>query len=101
MSVGRLFYVHPGVGELYYLQILLNTVRGLTCYEDIKTVNSVLYPSFGDACYVTSLLDDDKEYIDGITEASFWRSGHFLRCLFITMLYSISVSRPEFIWEST
>ena len=71
MSVGRIFYVQLGVGELYYLKILLNTVKGPTCFEDIRTVNGVQYPTFKEACFVLGLLDDDKEYIDGIVEASF------------------------------
>ena len=97
MVFGRLFYTHPGAGELYYMRILLNTIRGPTCYEDIRTVNGALYPSSRDACYAFRLLDDDKEYTGGITEASFWRLGHFLRCLFVTMLYSNCVSKPEFV----
>ena len=26
--VGRIFYVHPGAGEKYYLRLLLNSVKG-------------------------------------------------------------------------
>jgi ATP-dependent DNA helicase PIF1 len=47
------------------------------------------------------LLDDDKEYIDGIKEASQWGSGATLRNLFATLLFSDSMSRPEYVWEET
>ncbi|XP_075492602.1 uncharacterized protein LOC142530668 [Primulina tabacum] len=67
-SIGRIFYVPPGCGEMYYLRCLLNVNRGATCYDDITFVNSVKYRSFRDACYALGLLNDDKEYIDCIIE---------------------------------
>ncbi|XP_073041919.1 uncharacterized protein [Primulina eburnea] len=45
------------------------SIRGATCYDDISIVNDVQYRSFRDACYALGLLNDDKEYIDGIVEA--------------------------------
>ncbi|XP_042003866.1 uncharacterized protein LOC121752843 [Salvia splendens] len=74
-SRGRLFYVAPGSGDIYYLRYLLNIVKGATSYEDIRCVNGV-QDTFRDACYALGLLDDDKEYVDGIIEASFWSSAH-------------------------
>ena len=63
-------YHPPGSGEIYYLRLLLNFVRGPTCYKEIRTVDGVVYPTFRDACYTRGLLDDDREYIDAIYEAS-------------------------------
>ncbi|XP_052194505.1 uncharacterized protein LOC127802605 [Diospyros lotus] len=40
-SIGRMFYVILGTGELYYLRTLLTIVRDATTYDDIKTVNGV------------------------------------------------------------
>ncbi|XP_052206923.1 uncharacterized protein LOC127811252 [Diospyros lotus] len=98
-SIGRIFYVPPGCGEMYYLRTLLNIVRGPKSYEEIRCVNGVQYDSFRDACYALGLLDDDKEYIDGIVEASHWGSAQSLRNLFATLLASDSLSRPEYVWE--
>ncbi|KAL8140177.1 LOW QUALITY PROTEIN: hypothetical protein V2J09_006198 [Rumex salicifolius] len=98
-TIGRIYHVPPGTGEAYYLRNLLNHVKGPTCYEDIRTVNGIVHPSFKEACYLMGLLDDEKEYIDGILEASFWSSAHYLCSLFAMLLLSGSLSRPEFIWE--
>ena len=98
-SIGRLFYVAPGSGDMYYLRCLLNVVKGATCYEDLRFVNGVQYDTFRDACFALGLLDDDKEYIDGIVEASFWSSAHSLRLLFVSLLSSESVSRPDVVWQ--
>lgn len=76
--VGRIFYVHPGAGELYYFRLLLNFVKGPTCYEDIIIVDGVIHANFKDACFALGLLDDDKEYVDAIIEASIWGLGNYL-----------------------
>ncbi|XP_042055868.1 uncharacterized protein LOC121800363 [Salvia splendens] len=99
-SIGRLFYVAPGSGDMYYLRCLLNVVKGASSYEDIRSVNGIQYDTFRDACFALGLLDDDKEYVDGIVEASFWASAHSLRLLFVSLLTSESISRPDFVWQS-
>ncbi|XP_031124265.1 uncharacterized protein LOC116026979 [Ipomoea triloba] len=97
--IGRIFYVPPGTGELYYLRCLLNIVRGPTSFEEIQFFNGIQYTSFRDACYARGLLDDDKEYIDAIKEASDWSSAHSMRKLFVTLLTSNSFNRPEIVWK--
>ncbi|XP_031116689.1 uncharacterized protein LOC116020351 [Ipomoea triloba] len=97
--IGRIFYVPPGTGELYYLRCLLNIVRGPTSFEEIRFFNGIQYTSFRDACYARGLLDDDKEYIDAIKEASDWSSAHSMRKLFVTLLTSNSFNRPEIVWK--
>ncbi|XP_052114412.1 uncharacterized protein LOC107480535 [Arachis duranensis] len=72
--IGRMIFVPPSSGKLYYLRMLLNIVKGLTSYVDIRTYNGVIYSSFRDACYARGLFNDDKEYIDAIKEASHWGS---------------------------
>ncbi|XP_019178844.1 PREDICTED: uncharacterized protein LOC109173980 [Ipomoea nil] len=99
-SIGRIFYVPPGSGEIYYLRCLLNVVRGPTNFEDIMTFEGVKYPSFRDACYARGLLDDDKEYIDAINEASHWSTAQAMRKLFVILLTSNLVIRPENVWNA-
>ncbi|XP_076911702.1 uncharacterized protein LOC143569755 [Bidens hawaiensis] len=100
-SIDRIHAVSPSLGEAYYLRILLNKVKVPTTFAQIRTVNSVEYPTFRDACYACGLLDDDNEYVEAIVEASFTGTGYYLRSLFCTLLMSESMSRREFVWETT
>ncbi|KAI9116938.1 hypothetical protein K1719_011937 [Acacia pycnantha] len=100
-SVGRLGHCTPSQGELYYLRLLLTKVRGAKHYASIRTVNNVVYPTFREACYALGLLDDDKEYIDAIKEASVWATGNYLRQFFTSMLLSHSLFDPAIVWEQT
>ncbi|XP_076908821.1 uncharacterized protein LOC143565856 [Bidens hawaiensis] len=99
-SIGRIHSVSHSLGEAYYLRIMLNKVKGPTTFEEIRTVNNVVFPTFRDACYAYGLLDDDNEFVEAIVEASFTGYGSYLRTLFCTMLMLESVSRPEFVWEN-
>ncbi|XP_019149889.1 PREDICTED: uncharacterized protein LOC109146694 [Ipomoea nil] len=98
-AIGRIFYVPPNSGEIFYLRCLLNIVRGPTSFDDIKKVDGVQYNSFRDACYARGLIEDDKEYVDAISEPAVWSSAHSLRKLFVTLLTSNAMSKPEDVWE--
>ncbi|XP_052626711.1 uncharacterized protein LOC111893441 [Lactuca sativa] len=100
-SIRRIHSLSPKLGEIYFLRILLNKVKGPKSFEEIRTVNGEEFPTFRDACYALGLLDDDKEYVEAIKEASHSRTGFYLRFLFATMLMSDSLGRPEFVWENT
>ncbi|XP_022015091.1 uncharacterized protein LOC110914612 [Helianthus annuus] len=99
--VGRIHSVYPALGEPYFLRMLLNKVKGPRSFEEIRTVNDQLFPTFRDACYAMGLLDDDNEYIEAIKEASFEGHAGYLRALFATLLLSNTLSWPEFVWDNT
>lgn len=69
-SIGRIMHVPPRTGEDYYMRLLLNIQSGCTCYEDIRTIDNIVYTTFREACYKLSLLEDDKEYTDASKEAN-------------------------------
>nr|GEW44806.1 ribonuclease H-like domain, reverse transcriptase, RNA-dependent DNA polymerase [Tanacetum cinerariifolium] len=50
--------------------LLLNHVRGAQEWEDFRKYDNVVYSTCKDACYARGLLDDDKEYVDGIIKAN-------------------------------
>ncbi|XP_072081229.1 uncharacterized protein [Arachis hypogaea] len=67
-SIGKLNYVPPSAGDIYYMRILLAVQRGCITYESIRTVNGITYSSFQDTCYSMGLLCDDRELITAINE---------------------------------
>ncbi|XP_071740565.1 uncharacterized protein [Rutidosis leptorrhynchoides] len=100
-TVSPIHFVPPKAGETYYLRILLNKVKGPTCYEDIRTVNGILYHTYKDACYAMGLLADDKEYVASIKEVHQWACGEQCRNLFVSLITSDSISCPERVWQQT
>jgi hypothetical protein len=100
-TIGRLIWVPPCTGELYYLRMMLTAVKGPVSYEDIKTVAHIQYKTFREACFAMGFLEDDRKHIETIKEANVWGSGKYLRKLFITMLLSCTINRPDHVWNQT
>jgi hypothetical protein len=97
-TIGRLMWVPPTTGELYYLRMMLTIAKGPTSYEEIKFVNGFQYLTYREACFAMGFLGDDREFIEAIKEAHAWGSGVFLRKLFIIILLSESMDRPDYVW---
>ncbi|XP_058775274.1 uncharacterized protein LOC131649531 [Vicia villosa] len=100
-TIGRLIWVPQSTGELFYLRMMLTVKKGPLCYQDIKTVDGKKLKTFRDACFAMGFLQDDREFVEAIKEAHQWGSGHFLRKLYVTMLLSSSMNRPEHVWRKT
>ncbi|XP_077224125.1 uncharacterized protein LOC143857543 [Tasmannia lanceolata] len=83
--------------------MLLNIVRGSlnyeVNYEDIRTINGILYPDFKSACSAFGLLEDDSEWHEALEEASVWATSHQLLHLFASILVSCAVTNPLSLWE--
>ena len=74
-TIGRLIWVPPSTGELFYLRRMLTVVKGPLSYEEIRTVDNILYPTFREACEASGFLADDNEYVEAIKEANDWGTG--------------------------
>ncbi|XP_045792116.1 uncharacterized protein LOC123886886 [Trifolium pratense] len=100
-TIGRLIWVPPTTGELYYLRMMLTVVKGPTCYDDLRKIDQDQYVTYRDACFAMGFLEDDRVYINAIKEAKDWGSGHFLRKLFVILLQSNTMNRPRHVWDES
>lgn len=98
-KIGRIYYVHPSAGEKYYLRMLLLTVKGATSYEDLRSYNNTLHPTFKEACRARGLLNDDNEWYEAFDEAAKWATSDQLRQLFVTMLLYCEVGDEHIFFE--
>ncbi|XP_072060370.1 uncharacterized protein [Arachis hypogaea] len=88
-SIKYLFkYVHKGndriTATLYNAGDLLEATQVV---DEIKNYYDCRY------------ISDEKEFIDAIKEESSWASGSYVRRLFVILLTSNNISRPEHVWD--
>ncbi|KAJ4753717.1 hypothetical protein LUZ62_088122 [Rhynchospora pubera] len=98
--LARMLFVHPNAGELYYLRMLLNIVRGPTSFEDVRTINGILYSTHQQACNALGLLDDDNEWLYTLQEEAVTASAQQVRKLFIDILLYSEVTDPGELWNA-
>jgi len=79
--------------------MMLGTCKGPTSFEDIRNVANIPYPTYREACFAMDFLQDDKEYIEAIKEAKDWDTINYLRKLFVLMLLTGAISKPEEVWN--
>ncbi|XP_074342273.1 uncharacterized protein LOC141679760 [Apium graveolens] len=84
--IGRMVYAHPAAGERYYLRLLLNFVVGPKSFEEIRTVDGVVYPTYKEAYFHRGLLESDKEWHVALGDASLCANVAQLRDSFVTLL---------------
>ncbi|RZC18642.1 hypothetical protein D0Y65_005746 [Glycine soja] len=89
-TIGRLIWIPLSAGELFYLRMILSTAKGAQPYSDIRTVNGVVYDTFREACFAKGFL-----------EANNWGTAHYLRKLFVKLLFMNVMDRPEYVWQQT
>ncbi|KAH1137286.1 hypothetical protein GYH30_027321, partial [Glycine max] len=94
-TIGRLLWVPPITGELFYLRMMLTVCKGPTSFEDLRTVDNVQYSTYKEACFAMGFLQDDKEFIEAMKEAKDWGSTHYIRKLFVLLLLTATMSKPE------
>jgi hypothetical protein len=99
LSVGRMYFIPPTAGELFYARTLLTIFRGPKSFIDLRTYEGVVYACFKDACSARGLLADDGEWRLCLQDASQMQTGSYLRHLFASMLLFCQLSSPETIWS--
>ena len=100
-TIGRIRHVAPTMEskELFHLRLLLNSRRGPTSFEDLRTVNGVTYPTFHEAVFHMSLVGDDMEWDITMEESSVTAMACQLRSLFVIILTHCMPMNPSVLWE--
>ena len=85
--IGRVYSVHPGEGERFYLRMLLNHVTGCTSYEDILTLSDgTICNTYKETTRKGGFLEEDQEYDDCLTEVASCVMPSKLPQLFVTLI---------------
>lgn len=101
MSIGRIYSANPAESERFFLRLLLQHVRGATCFEDVRrSQDGTLYPTYRQAAAALGLLDDDEEWQNCMTETAFPASASQLRQVFSTILLFCHPSNPLNLWHT-
>ncbi|XP_074323314.1 uncharacterized protein LOC141660246 [Apium graveolens] len=77
--IGRMVYAHHASGERFYMRLLLNIVIGVKTFEEIRTVDGIVYSTYKEACFYRGFLESDKEWHIAFTDASLCASASQLR----------------------
>ncbi|XP_022152308.1 uncharacterized protein LOC111020056 [Momordica charantia] len=97
--VSRIVGANPREGEIYYLRLLLNHVRGPTSFEYLLTVNGKRLSSFKEAAREIGLLDSDQSVVECLDEAVSFEMPNAFRRLFATLLMYCEPIDVRKLWE--
>nr|GEZ91148.1 DNA helicase [Tanacetum cinerariifolium] len=97
-SIGRLIYVHPAAGDLFYQRMLLCHQKGCRSFPNIRRVNDIIYPTCQAACQALGLLEDDQEWETTMKEVACTATPAKLRTLFAHICTFFQVTDPVSLW---
>jgi hypothetical protein len=99
-TVGRMYTVPPSDRERFYLRILLHHVAGAQSFEDMRTVDGVIYDTFLEAALARGLIEDDSEWNDCLKEASLTDRPQQMRVLFVNILILCRPTNPQRLFDT-
>ncbi|XP_031779863.1 uncharacterized protein LOC107982020 [Nasonia vitripennis] len=76
-----------------------NCIGRSTSFDDLKTVDGVIQPTFTAACLALGFIEDDEEWMRAMEEATVWMMPTQLRRLFVRILIHCQPVHPEELWE--
>uniref|UniRef100_A0A0R0JCK1 ATP-dependent DNA helicase n=1 Tax=Glycine max TaxID=3847 RepID=A0A0R0JCK1_SOYBN len=79
-TIDKLIWVPPTTSELFYLRMMFTKCKGPTSFEDIRTMT---------------------KFVEAIKEAKNWGTTNYLRKLFVLMLLTSVITKPEELWNQT
>ncbi|MGH7955326.1 MAG: hypothetical protein ACREOZ_05130, partial [Gloeomargaritales cyanobacterium] len=87
-SIGRLPFIHPNAGDVFYLRMLLGHAqsKGAKSEKHLRTVNGCEYSTCREACGALRLLQSDTEWEQCLDEASLYLAAPAFRDLFLIII---------------
>jgi hypothetical protein len=98
-SLGRLTYVHLASGEVYFLRLLLNHIRGALSFDHLKNVSGVIHPTFQLTWKTWGLLEVDKEWEEIFCEAMANATSPQTKNLFISVILFCDFAYPKILFN--
>ncbi|GBN40393.1 hypothetical protein AVEN_253384-1 [Araneus ventricosus] len=95
----RVYTVDPNNSECFFLRMLLHTIKGLTSYTMLKTVDGRICYIFWEACQKLGLLEDDEHSTKTMPEALLTSSPDQIQNLFAIILTTCNPYNPRFLWD--
>ena len=77
-----------------------NQIKGATSWDDLRTIDGVLYPTFQQTCLALGLLEDDGEWNRCLSDAAGIQTGYQLRHLFAMILEHCIPTQPDVLWTT-
>ncbi|XP_021727711.1 uncharacterized protein LOC110694855 [Chenopodium quinoa] len=86
-------------GERFFLRLLLDHVKGSESFEQLQTVNGIVYPTFRQVAEKLGLMENDASIRDCLHEASNSKMPSSLRRLFVTFLVYCKQTGVRSLWD--
>jgi hypothetical protein len=94
-----MYFIHPAIGECFFLCLLHTVVPGMTSFEHLQTVDDIEHSTFQATCGALGLLQDNIEWDTCMRETCIDQEAKRLRNLFVTILLFYFPLNPKVLWE--
>ena len=79
-TLGRLYFVSPTAGEFFYLRTLLTTIKAPTSWENLRTFDRVVHPTFTQCVIIMVTMKKTKYNPTGGLQWLWAGSGGLAHC---------------------
>ncbi|OWY91941.1 LOW QUALITY PROTEIN: Helitron helicase [Phytophthora megakarya] len=100
-SIGRIVHVLPQDPVCFFFRLLLCHRRSPKSYEYLWIVGDIVYPTFRDAAFAIGYLEDNQEWLHGLTEAAAENMSYQLHQLIaIGLVYSLPTRADKEVFKA-
>jgi len=97
--VGQMYFVHPTVGERFFLCLLLTVIPGATSFEHLWNVDNIEHLMFQATCEALGLLQGNAKWDMCMQETCIDQDTKRRRNLFVILLLFCFPLNSKVLWE--